>query len=379
MADQNGKSSAFLFDVAPNEALAEFAANERDNAKLWKKQSEYILSLQSEVAALKKQIQEKDERIRQMKGGFGIDNHHNQAFEASGVPDTIGPFPTETDNESATAKLATIQQPPTADATKAEATESRFTDVEVWKFFFKFAGFNRFSLLSDEWHDANPTAANQLFGFKTWAEAKATVKSMFPTMQLTPPHIYKLVSTGNGDALDLDLRECSRFEQLMAVRLMDRTGLTVKRAALLYNKNARTVTRWKGLWSTHWGSPSGDNDDEGENVDDERSSERSQTSHKRPFQSRQMINPVKPAKRNNKKSPAPEEQPNNPVANQTKKVPQDVMPATAVAATPALAQFLATKTTTTNTNDPATNIMDPSAPKDGGDMWYQRNFGQATL
>ena len=166
---------------------------------------------------------------------------------------------------------------------KKKEEEERAQDIPehvFWTFLSKFAGFNRYYLLSDEWHVANPSAANQLFGFESWEAAKKTAKEIFPTMDMTPPQIYK-VQKKRGD-LYLELRECSEFEQCFAVKMMDRTGMTSGRAALLYGRDGRTVLRWRQKWAKKWGLPSfsgGDDDGAGKQA--------------RVFQSRQMINPVR--------------------------------------------------------------------------------------
>ena len=57
------------------------------------------------------------------------------------------------------------------------------------------AGLTRFTLLSDQWHASNPTAANQLFGYKSWAETKQQIMDRFPELKADcdnhPPVIRK--------------------------------------------------------------------------------------------------------------------------------------------------------------------------------------------
>ena len=244
---------------------------------------EQVKSLEEKVRRLKKELKEKDEEILNLSEEIGWMD------------------------EDKVEKMKEEKKKREEEKKKDDEKRAKHIPEHVfWRFFSKFAGFNRYHLLSDEWHAANPTAANQLFGFKTWEEAKEAAKEKFFDMDFTPPQIYK-IQKKKGEPY-LELRECSEFEQCFAVKMMDRTGMTSRRAGLLYGRDYRTVVRWRQKWLKRWGLPSysGGDDDDGTGAGGGCGVNASGGKHmqgaSRPFQSRQMINPVR------KKRPQGEEE-----------------------------------------------------------------------
>jgi hypothetical protein len=46
------------------------------------------------------------------------------------------------------------------------------TQSTMMGFLIQYGGLSRWAITDDAWHAMHPTAANQLFGFKDWADAK---------------------------------------------------------------------------------------------------------------------------------------------------------------------------------------------------------------
>jgi len=273
-------------------------ANESEAARRSDGQNQYIKILQEEVQnlkgkirKLKKDLKEKDEKILELEEEFAwMDDDEiekKRALKQQQEEEQRRLEEEEREEEEARRK-------------EEESKENMFTETAVWRFFFKFAGFSRYSLLCDEWHECHPTASNVLFGFENWDSAKLAAKEAFPDMDLTPPHIYKMGhEKGN---IDLELKECSEFEQAFAIKLMDRTGLTTDRTALLYGKHPRTIRAWKQKWVRGWGLPTYSNEDDDA---DEQLGNKRKSGTMRPFQSRQMINPTKRKKVQKEPTPNP--------------------------------------------------------------------------
>jgi hypothetical protein len=118
----------------------------------------------------------------------------------------------------------------------------------VMQFLITHGGASRFTMLDDNWHAKHPTAANQLFGFKTWKETKECLERNFPGMDMAAPSIYRK----KGNTLMMN-KEASEMEKCLCIKLMDRVGFTKGRAALLYGCNDRTITHWRRVWGPKWG------------------------------------------------------------------------------------------------------------------------------
>lgn len=115
-----------------------------------------------------------------------------------------------------------------------------------------YGGLTRYTIQSDEWHANNPNAAKELFGYPTWEATKQSIAEQFPSLVEkgpleTPPRIFQ----SKKGVLQLD--DVSEFEKCLCVKLMDRTGLTKSRAALLMGRQDRTVTYWRQAWCPQWG------------------------------------------------------------------------------------------------------------------------------
>jgi len=195
-----------------------------------------IRDLKAKIRKLKQIVQERDEKILEL----GAPEQQQQHLQRSRVSKR-----------------------------EQEKVEDMFTETVLWKFVLKYGGISRYSILNDEWHKANKNAATDLFGFRNWQEAK-TIAQQTLKIQPTTPNIYKVFdkkkTAGGGGTgqqrqrqlgqeavTDLELRECSDWEQAFAVKLMDRTGLTCGRVAIIFHKSRRNVTRWKQLWIPKWG------------------------------------------------------------------------------------------------------------------------------
>jgi hypothetical protein len=115
-----------------------------------------------------------------------------------------------------------------------------------------YGGLTRYTIQSDEWHAHNPNAARELFGYATWADTKNSILEQFPQLTekgpvQTPPRMFQ----SKKGVLQLD--DVTEFEKCLCVKLMDRTGLTKTRAALLFGRQDRTVTYWRQTWCPQWG------------------------------------------------------------------------------------------------------------------------------
>lgn len=120
--------------------------------------------------------------------------------------------------------------------------QSTFIDFQ-----FTHGGLSRYNLVNDKWHKRNPSAANQLFGFKTWYGAKEFLKEKFPDLEIEEPQIYR---TAAGS---LEMMDVLEIEKCLCIKMMDRMAMTKGRVALLYGVDTRTVTRWRGVWCPKWG------------------------------------------------------------------------------------------------------------------------------
>ena len=109
-------------------------------------------------------------------------------------------------------------------------------------FLIKRGGLLRWTLVDDSWHATHSSAANQLFGFKTWTEAKATIQEKFPDIDMSRPNLCKDRKSA------LKLTDVTDLEKCLCIKMMDRMGLTKGRAAILYGNNERTVGHWRTLW-----------------------------------------------------------------------------------------------------------------------------------
>lgn len=70
------------------------------------------------------------------------------------------------------------------------------------------SGLTRFTILSNAWHQNNPTAANYLFGSKTWDETKELVEKRFPELRAKEPSLY-MARKGR-----LEMSDSSEFESV---------------------------------------------------------------------------------------------------------------------------------------------------------------------
>ena len=128
-------------------------------------------------------------------------------------------------------------------------TETAIPRATVLQFFETNVGLTRFAILSDEWHVNNKDAANQLFGYRSWAETKEQIFARFPELQddCAPPTIYK---TRKGH---LEMSTSTEFERCLCVKMMDRTGLTKGRIAFIFGRNPRLMSDWRNAWCPKWG------------------------------------------------------------------------------------------------------------------------------
>lgn len=140
-------------------------------------------------------------------------------------------------------------------------------DTQVSDFLASFGGFSRFTLLSDEWHAQHPTAANQLFAFKTWDICKQLLiekfSEEFPSdglLQAQCPRIgyhakkrkFQCTSLIPHDGV-IHERSHSELEQALCVRMCHRMALSVGRAGLMFDVHSRTIQTWKQKWIPKWG------------------------------------------------------------------------------------------------------------------------------
>ena len=128
-------------------------------------------------------------------------------------------------------------------------TETAIPRATVLQFFESNVGLTRFAILSDEWHANNKDAANQLFGYRSWAETKEHIFAKFPELldDCAPPTIYK---TRKGH---LEMSTSTEFERCLCVKMMDRTGLTKGRIAFIFGRNPRLMSDWRNAWCPKWG------------------------------------------------------------------------------------------------------------------------------
>jgi hypothetical protein len=109
-------------------------------------------------------------------------------------------------------------------------------------------GLSRYTLFQDEWHTRNPNATTQLFGYDSWDDCKEAIKLQFG-IPICGPQIYY-----GRTAHKLKMNQFStELEQCLAVKMMDRTGLTTGRICLLFGVNERTVRQWRSDWCPKWG------------------------------------------------------------------------------------------------------------------------------
>jgi len=216
--------------------------------------------LQTQTRHLQQQLKQKDERILELEEELlwmDDDVLETKRRQRNDYEETLRRWQEHQQQHHPTTTTTHQQQ----HQQSTTSNETMLTEAAVWRFLFKFAGFHRYSLLSDEWHEAHPTAANQLFGFCSWNDAKEAVAQRFPHIDMTPPHVvYQSTrsnsnSNSNNNVIDLKLpKECTDLEQAFCIKLMDRTGLTTERTALLYGKNPRTIRLWKQKWvQPGWG------------------------------------------------------------------------------------------------------------------------------
>ena len=114
-------------------------------------------------------------------------------------------------------------------------------------------GLSRFTLMSDAWHAANPAGANQFLGYKTWEEAKERLATRFPDLNLRENPTVSLTRKGKWE-----FSTTSELEKCLAIKLMDRTGLTNERAACIFGRDRRSIIRWRQEWGDRWGLPKQD-------------------------------------------------------------------------------------------------------------------------
>ena len=58
------------------------------------------------------------------------------------------------------------------------------SDIEAELEMYRKSGLSRFTITTDRWHEENPKAAKDMFGFKCWAETKQYIDALH---QVTPP------------------------------------------------------------------------------------------------------------------------------------------------------------------------------------------------
>jgi hypothetical protein len=53
-----------------------------------------------------------------------------------------------------------------------DKSDPMVTQSTMMNFIIQYGGLSRWAIADDAWHVMHPTAANQLFGFKDWTDAK---------------------------------------------------------------------------------------------------------------------------------------------------------------------------------------------------------------
>jgi hypothetical protein len=77
------------------------------------------------------------------------------------------------------------------------------------------------------------------------------IQEKFPDVTLSTPGIYK--ASKNAKRQGFHMTETTEFEKCLVVKMMDRTGLTIGRVAVMYGVNDRTVSAWRSQWCPRWG------------------------------------------------------------------------------------------------------------------------------
>ena len=92
-------------------------------------------------------------------------------------------------------------------------------------------GLTRASILSRDWHNENPRAANHLFGFRSWKDLVYTFHALFDVLPPDP-------KVGITPETKLSL-----FEQYLVGFLRIHTGMTIRIIAMIYGRNNGHVGR----------------------------------------------------------------------------------------------------------------------------------------
>jgi hypothetical protein len=186
---------------------------------------EYTQSLQEHNAKLAKDITSLKAKIRKLE---------KAAVTAKALAKEAKA--TATGGASSSSSSATIPKQPI------------FTHSDAVSLLMDVGGMSRYTLFQDEWHTRNPNAASQLFGFDSWDDCKDAIQLQFG-IPISGPQIYY-----GRTAHKLKMNQFStELEQCLAVKMMDRTGLTTGRICLLFGVNERTVSHWRSDWCPKWG------------------------------------------------------------------------------------------------------------------------------
>jgi len=101
-------------------------------------------------------------------------------------------------------------------------------------------GLNRENLTSDEWHEVNPTAANNLFGFKNWKETKLYMCAFWDVVPPSTTHVIE------------NMPLC-QFEKLLITKMRFQLGLNVITLGFIWEKTRSHLGRIILKYSPWWG------------------------------------------------------------------------------------------------------------------------------
>lgn len=110
-------------------------------------------------------------------------------------------------------------------------------------------GESRLQFTSEEWHAKHPEAANNYFGFRSFAELKLYVTSFFWDVEI---EVGEAQYDPANDSFVIKPTHLTKFEQLLVVKYFMHVCPVRKRTASVFGIHRTTVLKYMNEWAPRW-------------------------------------------------------------------------------------------------------------------------------
>ncbi len=215
---------------APRSAAAP-AATQRSPATA---AAQSLAQSNEEVRSLKRERDQKDERIRDLEEA--VEDKERQCREYRAEVAKLNELVSNLQKQVSVLEEALAE---TKDEHNREVLQAEIDDVKLGQHLLSSGGLCRANLTSATWHAENPKAANHLFGFSSWTEAKNYIWAFWPDMDQRPAR------SNESDMTD--------FEKCLITKMRFRRGYEEDTLAFIWGRHQSRINRYVGQWAPKWG------------------------------------------------------------------------------------------------------------------------------